>query len=203
MNRSFESYFPSLGAASAALIALFWTAPGETFDPSLAVRELPAEVVANQCLSSGSGVEVKTDCIETEQVTSRWIGRTGRGDLFMVLGSPCAEAKPCRVWFVERRGETSLTLLRVSGEFRLYQGDGVYPTVQQRNNLSETHSTYSRYEWRDGKYVRTEQRIVYRAGGVECDTRSECTQRAQEALQRSDTDSAVKILQDVYGVSWI
>ena len=203
MNRSFEfyqRYLPGLTAAGAALIALFWTATGETFDPALAARELPADV-ASQCAISG--IDTKTGCVGTELVTSRWIGRTGRGDLFMVLGNHCTESKACQAWFVERNGNGSLTLLKVNGEIRLYQGNGVYPTIQQRHSLSETHSTYSRYEWRDDKYVRTEQRVVYRVDGVECGTQSECTHSALEALQSDDADSAVRILEDVYGVSWI
>ena len=199
-EKSYVHHLPHLSAAVLAFIATCWTASGETFDPSLATRDLPANVV-NHCALSN--VDAADACIGREHITSRWIGRTGRGDLFLVLRNQCAETGNCEAWFVERTGLGSATLLGVSGEIRLYQGNSVYPTIQQRNNLSDTRSTYSRFEWRDDKYVRTEQRIVYRVDGVECGTRSECMRIAQEALRHDNADSAVKIFEDVHGVSWI
>jgi hypothetical protein len=191
---------PPLSAVVLALIAVCWTAPGETFDPSLAARDLPEDVLRH-CVPSA--VDTANSCVGREHVTSRWIGRTGRGDLFLVLRNQCAETENCQAWFVERTDQESMTLLKVNGEIRLYQGNGVYPTIQQRHDLSDTRITYSRFEWRGDKYVRTEQQIMYRVDGIECGTRSECARIAHEALRHDDADSAVKIYEDVHGVSWI
>lgn len=200
MNRILKKRLPgSLVAGTLALVAVFWTGPGETFDPVLAARDLPVEIAG--CVAT---TEAGRDtCVSKKGVTSRWIGRTARGDLFLVLRPDCAVSNDCRAWVVERTTQGSATLLGVSGEIRLYRGNGVYPTVQSRLELSEANSTYTRFEWRGDQYVSTEKRMVYRVGGVECGTRAECVQVARDALRQNDADSTVRIYEHVHGVSWI
>lgn len=181
------------------LVTVFWTGPGETFDPVLPASELPSEIV--RCtLTTETGQDA---CIGLKRVTSRWIGRTTRGDLFLVLRSECPVPTECHAWVVERTTRGTAALLGVNGEIRLYRGDGVYPTVQSRRELSEVHSSYTRFEWRGDQYVSTEKRVVYRVGGVECGTRAECAQAARAALQQGDADSTVEIYEHVHGISWI
>lgn len=200
MKRIAKKRLPGwLFAGTLVLVAVFWTGAGETFDPILPARELPLEIISCTVTS----VAGQDACISQKRVTSRWIGRSARGDLFLVLRSDCRVSNDCHAWVVERTTQGTATLLGVNGEIRLYRGDGVYPTVQSRQELSEVHSSYTRFEWHGDQYVSAEKRMVYRVAGVECGTRTECVQAAREALRHDDADSTVKIYEHVHGVSWI
>jgi hypothetical protein len=61
----------------------------------------------------------------------------------------------------------------------------------------------SRYEWDGSQYLRTVAQQVYEINGVECGTRDECQAAAKGALEANDTDRALVIWQNVWGISWI
>ena len=185
----------SLVALTVAIAAFAWTAAGETSDPVLTARELPLDIVGD-CAQQVS-------CHSEKEFLSRWIGRTDRGDLFLVSSPACAEVIGCRAWLGEKTAHGAATLLAVAGEFRFQRGGGAYPTILQRTEISATHSAYSSFEWTGAKYTRTENRMVYRVDGVECGTQSECGNAAREALRQERVERAVKIWESVQGVSWI
>ena len=75
--------------------------------------------------------------------------------------------------------------------------------IESYTGMSATEGAYSRYEWTGNTYTRTASRLVYNVDGVECGTREECNDAAREALKQHQVDRAVKILENVNGVSWI
>jgi hypothetical protein len=183
-------------ASVLAATSAVWTAPGETSDPLLSARELPLEIL-EVCAPQAAA------CLEAREFSSRWIGRTPDGNLFLVLHTPCEEAGACRAWVVEKTARGASTLLALSGEYRLSRGSGAFPAIQLRTVLNESQNHHARYEWRDSRYVRTDSRVVYRIDGAECGTRDECREAAREAMRRQQVDRAVKIWERVHGVSWI
>lgn len=191
----------NLSAMVFALIAFGWTAAGETSDPILVAGELPLDVIRDCAADTPSAAQA---CYgKEEEYTNRWIGRTGKGDLFLVMRAPCADGNGCRVWFVEKTDKGASTLLAVDGQFRLYKSTSAYPTIQTRTVLSTLHSAYNRFEWTGERYARTESKLVYQIDGSECGTRAECRQAARAAMQQEDVDRTVKIWESVHGVSWI
>jgi hypothetical protein len=184
-----------------AVATLGWTAAGESSDPILMSRDLPLEVVSD-CTRVSADAQPHA-CLGLDAYRSRWVGRAARGELFLVLPAHCDEGAVCRAWFVERSAQGTAMLLRVNGQFELSAAPGSYPAVQTRTALSEQHTAISRFEWRDGEYVRTANQTIYRVDGVECGTQDECRQAAAEALRGQHVDQAVKIWENVHGVSWI
>jgi len=191
---------PSVIAIGFAIVAFIWTPIGESSDPVLAVRELPLDVL--RCVGP-AGTLSTPGCQRDEQYTNRWIARTRHGNLFLVRRAPCGAPGSCPVWLVEKTERGTSTLLAVEGEFRLYRGTGRYPAVQVRADVSANQRAYSRFEWTGSTYARTENRLVYDVDGTECGTHEECRERASEALRHQHIDRAVKIWEQVHGISWI
>ena len=65
--------------------ASVWTGTGESSDPVLADREIPAEV-ASHCLSTLTGL---SDACEPSSFMRRWVAKTLRGDLFILTNERC------------------------------------------------------------------------------------------------------------------
>jgi hypothetical protein len=192
----------TLIAMTFAAAAALWTAAGETSDPVLNSSELPADIVTDACnLSKGSD---EAGACQVQDYANRWIGKTVRGDLFVVMGSFCATDDGCRAWLVEksRTGATS-TLLVMSGKFHLRRGANAYPVVETHTEISALNNAYNRFEWNGAAYARTGSKLLYKVDGKECGTREECSNVARQALQHEDFDRAVKIWENVHGVSWI
>jgi len=187
-----------LSALIAGFAALIWTGTGETSDPVLADREIPADIASGCAVSVTGELEV---CHQPE-FTRRWVAKTGRGDLFMVTNELC-QGSGCRAWLVEKAGGSAVTLLAFDRSFRLHEGAGGYPQIETYSEISSTQGAYSRFEWNGAAYTRTANRLVYKVDGTECGTREECNDAAREALKLQQVDRAVKILENVNGVSWI
>jgi len=178
-----------------------WTAAGQTSDPVLSVYELPAEV-RNDCAATPVA-NTASICAAEDSYTSRWVGRSTGGDVFVVARTVCA-ADGCRAWLVQRSDGVARTLLAVNGEFRLLRaGANAYPAVQERTMLSNDYVRYSRFAWNGTNYVRTETRLVHAVDGFECGTTDECNDAARAALDGNDAGRAVRIWQHVHGVAWI
>jgi hypothetical protein len=187
-----------LSALIAGFAALIWTGAGETSDPVLADREIPADI-ASRCAVSATG---ELEVCHQPEFTRRWVARTGRGDLFMVTNELC-QSSGCRAWLVEKAGGSAVTLLAFDRSFQLQEGAGGYPLIETYSEISSTQGAYSRFEWNGASYARTANRLVYQVDGRECGTREECNTAAHEALKQHQVDRAVKILENVNGVSWI
>jgi hypothetical protein len=197
-QRTMNKTLTILSALAAGFAALVWTGAGETSDPVLAEREIPADI-ASRCAVSATG-ELET-CHQPE-FTRRWVAKTAKGDLFMVTNELC-QGSGCRAWLVEKAGGSAITLLAVERNFRLLEGAGGYPLIETYSEISSTQGAYSRFEWNGAAYARTASRLVYQVDGMECGTRDECNDAAHEALKLHQVDRAVKILENVNGVSWI
>ena len=187
-----------LMALIAGFAALVWTGAGESSDPALADREIPADIASRCAVSVAGELEV---CHQPE-FTRRWVARTGRGDLFVVTNDLCQDSG-CRAWLVEKSGSGVSTLLGFDKTFRLQGAADGYPVIESYTELSVTQGAYSRFEWNGASYARTANRLVYNVDGAECGTREECNAAAREALKQQRVDRAVKILENVNGVSWI
>jgi hypothetical protein len=185
-------------ALTAGFTAVVWTGAGETSDPELAVREIPADI-ASGCAVSAAG---ELEACHQPEFNRRWVGKTARGDLFVVTNDFCTDSG-CRVWLVEKAGGSAVTLLAFDKTFRLHQSAGGYPVIETYSELSATQGAYSRFEWTGANYARTASRLVYQVDGMECGTREECSAAANEAMRRHQVDRAVKIWENVHGVSWI
>lgn len=185
-------------ALIAGFAALVWTGAGESSDPILADREIPADIASRCAVSAAGELEV---CHQPE-FTRRWVARTGRGDLFVVTNELCQDSG-CRAWLVEKSGNGANTLLAFDKTFRILESAGGYPVIESYTELSATQGAYSRFEWNGAAYARTANRLVYSVDGAECGTREECNNVAREALKQQQVDRAVKILENVNGVSWI
>ncbi len=182
----------------AGFAAIVWTGTGETSDPVLSVREIPADI-ASGCAVSAAG---ESEACHQPEFSHRWVGKTNRGDLFVVTNDLCA-GSGCRAWLVEKAAGSASTLLAFDRTFRLHQGTDNYPAIETYSELSSTQGAYSRFEWNGVTYTRTANRLVYRVDGMECGTREECNTAAGEALKQKQVDRAVKIWENVNGVSWI
>jgi hypothetical protein len=189
----------SLLTGALTLISLTWTSTGETSDPTLAWREMPLEI-SQECMRAEATAE--TNCLDRDLLRTRWIGRGHRGDMFLVMNSDCSVGA-CRTWFVEKGAGGVATMLTLRGQFQLLPGRHIYPSVETRLDLSASQIAYSRFDWTGDRYVRVENRLVYRVDGVECGSEDQCRELAQQALRVERVDRAVKIWENVYGVSWI
>jgi len=178
------------------IVALVWIGAGETYDPTLADRELPAEI-ADHCTAAAP-----LEACRPVEFNRRWVGRTARGDLFVVTSDRCT-GNDCRAWLVEKADASINTLLTFEKTFRLHQSPGDYPAIETYSELSSSQAAYSRFEWNGRGYRRTANRLVYRVDGAECGTSNECRAAAAEALKQQQVDRAVKIWENVHGVSWI
>ena len=191
----------TLIAMTFAAAAALWTAAGETSDPVLNSNELPADITASACnpsmVSDGAGA------CQVQDYANRWIGKTARGDLFVVMGSFCAADDGCRAWLVEKSAMGASTLLAMNGKFHLRRGTNAYPVVETHTEISALNNAYNRFEWNGAAYARTDNKLLYKVDGKECGTREECGNVARKALQHEDIDRAVKIWENVHGVSWI
>jgi hypothetical protein len=197
-HRAMNKTLTLLSALIAGFAALIWTGTGETSDPVLADREIPADI-ASHCAVSATGV---LEACHQPEFTRRWVAKTGRGDLFMVTNELCQESG-CRAWLVEKSENGVNTLLAFDKTFRLQGAEGGYPVIEAYSEISFTQGAYSRFEWNGAAYARTANRLVYQVDGTECGTREECNAVAREALKLQQVDRAVKILENVNGVSWI
>ena len=174
------------------LTAVVWTGAGQTSDPVLAARDLPADI-ASSCAS--------TECPQAE-LSRRWVSKTERGDLFVVTDERCT-GNACRAWLVEKTATTTTTLLTFEQTFRLHSDASNYPAIETYSELSSSQGVYSRFEWSGAGYTRTANRLVYRVDGAECGSSDECRSAANDALKQQHVDRAVKIWENVHGVSWI
>ena len=178
--------------------AIVWTGTGESSDPVLADREIPADIASACALTQAGEIQA---CDHTA-FSRRWVAKTLRGDLFIVTNERCT-GSDCRAWLVEKSDSAATTLLSFDATFRLREDKNGYPVIESYTTLSATEGAYSRHEW-DGKaYARTTSRLVYNVDGVECGTRDECRQAAIEAVAQKQVDRAVRIWENVGGVSWI
>jgi hypothetical protein len=189
MNRLRASRIAS--ALLLGAVALGWTMAGETSNPQLTVADLPAGLV-DACAAR--------DCGDGLALESRWIGRTPHGDLFIVAHKDCND---CSRWLLEKTTATSRLLLELNGHYELHRGSGAYPAIELRTRDDATQIQFVRYEWDGNQYTRTVAQQVYEVNGVECGTREECQAAAKGALEANDTDRALVIWQQVWGISWI
>jgi hypothetical protein len=182
----------------AGFAAIAWTGAGETSDPVLTDREIPADIATRCTASDAAGLEA---CHQPE-FTRRWVGKTERGDLFVVTNELCA-GSGCQVWLVQKAAGSVTTLLAFDRTFRLDRGTGSYPVIETYTELSADQGAYSRFEWNGSGYARAANRLVYSVDGKQCGTREECSAAAREAMRQQHVDRAVKIWENVHGVSWI
>lgn len=188
---------PSPYILGIALAALFWTAPGASFDPGSALAQLPADI-ASECRTPAAA---KPACDRAEYPV-QWIGRSAHEEWLLVARKPCP-ADGCRAWLVGRHdGGKVRTLLAVSGALRLELHRDGLPTVHTRLVLGD-YASYNRYDWNGEQYVRSETRLVHRVDDFECADETACVVAARDALRRDDTDRAVRIWRQVHGVDWI
>lgn len=178
--------------------AVVWTDTGESSDPVLADREMPAAIVSSCALAQAADSGI---CHESS-FNRRWVAKTAQGDLFIVTNERCA-GSDCRAWLVEKTAAAATTLVSFDAIFRLHEVKGGYPVIESYAGMSATEGAYSRYEWNGKTYDRTASRLVYKVDGVECGTRDECRRAASEAIAQKQVDRAVRIWENVGGVSWI
>jgi hypothetical protein len=188
-----------LATLATALPALLWTATGETSDPVLLERDLPAEVVG-RCLDQVAGQSPA--CGPDSYLSKFWVGRAADANLFLVRLQPCADG-PCRAWLVAKTARGVSVLLATSGELSLSSGNGAYPAVQTYSNVSAGQSLVSRFDWNGHQYTRTDAHVVYSVDGQECGSAEECNAAAHDALNVRKIDKALRIWEQVHGVSWI
>jgi hypothetical protein len=182
-----------------ALPALLWTATGETSDPVLLDRDLPPEVVG-RCLDEAAGQN--PSCGPDQHLAKFWVGRAADANLFLVRLQTCAD-DACRAWLVAKTDRGVNVLLAVSGELSLSAGASAYPAVQTASSLTAGQSLVSRFDWNGHQYTRTDARVVYRVDGQACGSAEECNVAAQDALNGRRIDKALRIWEQVHGVSWI
>ena len=178
--------------------ASVWTGTGESSDPVLADREIPVEISSACALTPAAAIET----CDHSTFSRRWVAKTVRGDLFIVTNARCTGGD-CRAWLVEKTETAATTLLSFAATFRLREDRDGYPTIESYTAMSATEGAYSRYEWNDNAYTRAASRLVYNVDGVECGTRAECRHAASEAVTQQQVDRAVRIWENVGGVSWI
>lgn len=188
-----------LASLATALAALVWTAAGETSDPVLLDRDLPLEVVGH-CLESSRSRD--RGCGPDGYYARFWVGRAGDANLFLVRRKPCAE-NACQAWLLAKTGRGVNVLLATSGELALSPGLGPFPAVQTYSSVTAGQSLVSRFDWNGHQYTRTDARIVYSVDGEECGSAEQCREAAQDALNVRRIDRALRIWEQVHGVSWI
>lgn len=187
-----------LNALILGCAAMIWTGAGESSDPVLADRELPAEIVS-RCVLAMAGDVLACRASDFER---RWVARTVRGDLFVVTNERCTGGD-CRAWLVEKTAAATTALLGFETAFRLREDRSGYPVIEAYAGKSATEGVYHRYAWNGNAYARSASRLVYRVDGEECGTRAECLRAANDAMTRKQVDRAVQIWKSVGGVSWI
>ena len=178
--------------------AIVWTGTGESSDPVLADRELPAEIASHCTLNMAGDASACHD----SAFDRRWVSRSARGDLFIVTNERCT-GNDCRAWLVEKTEAAANTLLSFEASFRLREDKAGYPVIESYAGMSANEGAYSRYEWNGKAYARTGSRMVYHVDGQECGTREQCRHAASEAIMQKQVDRAVRIWENVGGVSWI
>lgn len=177
-----------LGAA-----VLGWTAPGETSNPLLSARDLPREIL-NECGPAA--------CVAAHEFQAHWVGRTSSGNLFVVSRSACVSGS-CTNWLVEQGERSTRSLLDLPGTFRFHRVSGRYPVVEMQLRQRDDSAMRVRFEWNGHEYARTQAQPVYEVAGVACGTREECHSSAHRAYQSQDVDRALRIWEQVHGISWI
>lgn len=178
--------------------AIVWTGAGESSDPVLADRDMPAEIASHCTLSMAGDASACHD----SAFDRRWVARSASGDLFIVTNERCT-GNDCRAWLVEKTETAATALLSFDASFRLREDKAGYPVIESYAGMSATEGAYSRYEWNGMAYVRSASRLVYNVDGLECGTREECRHAASEAIAQKRVDRAVRIWENVGGVSWI
>lgn len=178
--------------------AIVWTGTGESSGPILADREIPADI-ASTCALTQAGV---IEACDYPAFSRRWVAKNLQGDLFIVTNERCT-GSDCRAWLVEKTNSAATTLLSFDATFRLRENKAGYPVIESYTAMSATEGAYSRYEWTGNAYTRTASRLVYNVDGVECGTIEQCRLAASEAVSQKQVDRAVRIWENVGGVSWI
>ena len=178
--------------------ASVWTGTGESSDPVLADSQIPVDIASTCALTQAGDI----GACDQHAFGRRWVAKTVRGDLFIVTNERCT-GSACRAWLVEKSDSSATTLLSFEATFRVREGKGNYPAIESYTAMSATEGAYSRYEWTGKAYARTDSRLVYNVDGVECGTREECRLAASEAVTQKQVDRAVRIWENVGGVSWI
>lgn len=180
------------------LIATLWTGAGESSDPVLADAEMPTEITNNCLLTAAEATAV----CDARMLSRRWVAKTSRGDLFIVTNEHCT-GHECRAWLVEKSADHAAALLGFEPSFRLRGEKHGYPVIESYAELSAIESEYHRYEWNGASYAKAASRQVYNVDGRECGTGAECRDAAHEAITQQHVDRAVRIWENVHGVSWI
>jgi hypothetical protein len=188
-----------LATLATALPALFWTATGETSDPFLLDRDLPLEVVG-QCLDNAADRD--RGCTPESSYSKHWVGRAGDANLFLVRLVPCTDGA-CRAWLLAKTTRGVNVLLATNGELSISPGVGAFPAVQTFSDVSAGQSLVSRFDWNGHQYTRTDARLVYSVDGEECGSADQCHEVAQDAMNVRKIDKALRIWEQVHGVSWI
>jgi len=191
MNGSHKFSLMSSLLVGAAVLG--WTAAGETSNPLLSTRELPREIL-NECGPAA--------CTAEHEFRVNWVGRTPRGNLYVVARSVCVPGS-CTNWLVEKGEGAARTLLDLPGTFRFHRVTGRYPAVDLQVRQHDDGMLRERFEWNGREYARTLSQPVYEVAGVECGTRDECHASAERAYGTQNVDRALRIWQQVHGVSWI
>ena len=188
-----------LATLASALPALLWTAAGETSDPVLLDRDLPLEVVG-RCLDGATNGD--RGCGPDSHYSKFWVGRAGDANLFLVRLKPCNDSA-CHAWLLAKTNRGVNVLLATRGELSLSPGAGAFPAVHTHSNVSPSQSLVSRFDWNGHQYTRTDTRIVYSVDGQECGSADQCREAAQDAMNVRRIDKALRIWEQVHGVSWI
>lgn len=185
-----------LNTLTIGLAAVLWTGAGETSDPVLTDKELPADLVNACALTTAEGA------CDARTFSRHWMAKSSRGDLFIVTNERCA-GDECQAWLVEKSGNGAATLLGFEPNFRVRGEKLGYPVIEAYAELSDVEGTYHRYEWNGISYAKAGSRQVYSVDGRECGTLAECRGAAREAISQQRVDRAVRIWENVHGVSWI
>jgi hypothetical protein len=187
-------------ASSIVLAISLWTAPTQSADPRLLNQELPPDPF-DSC--DALSVHVAVSSRHRVDYRSRWIGHSAAGDLFIVDSAQCSR-DPCPVWLVTKDGYGKThVVLRATGELRWEPEKDAFPVIETRRASVGGYATYDRYRWAGERYEHTDSRRVHRVDGIDCDEEATCQAAAEDALRHGGVDRAVKIWQQVYGVSWI
>lgn len=187
-------------ASGVVLSFSLWVGSAQSADLRLLDQESPAEAF-DSC--EALSVHVAAPSCQRLDYRSRRIGRSTAADLFVVDGVRCSR-DPCPVWLVTRDGNgKTRVVLRADGELRWERDKDAFPSVEVRRHSAGGYMVYDRYRWSDEHYVRVDTRRVHRVDGIDCDEEASCQAAAEDALRHGGVDRAVKIWQQVYGVSWI
>lgn len=189
-----------LAVAVIAWPLALWTATGETSDPVLLERELPLSIVG-ACLERAAP-ELASTCTANTTFASHWVGRAAEANLFLVRARPCGD-EPCRAWLVSKGSDGVRTLVGVNGELSVTRGTGAYPAIQTSAAFGAGQRVVTRFDWNGYQYTRTDARVVYSVDGQECGNVMQCNESAQDALRARKLDRALRIWEQVHGVSWI